>query len=191
MNLGLEYLIRCDLIKSFIKFPCSLFLNKGKEKLVITLSKEKSYNLTYWRLRSDLFNNQILSSYKITTENLSIPFIPFGFKTLRYQEQPISTRENSWRRPMYEYVYNKYYNLYLNSQNHKIVREIWLWRAFTSVYGLNLKYFMPQEDLIIGSEMRSAQEQIIVEDLFPKKWYYWKKWQKNMYFDTPAELFFR
>jgi len=202
MNLAIEYLIRSGLAREALTLPCSLFLNsKENEKLVITISKRiEKYTIKHWEI-FNCGNDQALPSMKdYTSENMfSDLVIPSGFHPLHFEEQPVPTEGNTWREPMSTNKYIAYTNNFPSSENHKIIREVWLWKAFAKIYDPPrskfthsfLPIYAPSSPQYYLKDCCLKRLQTDSKNKCPQYWKCWLMWRKHMLDSyTPGELAF-
>ena len=135
MNLALEYLIRTKSIRNFFRTPCSLFLERGEDKVVVTFEGmiDDCYLAKRWHLSNHSSNKLpcclqlIVPKKEIFQSNL---VIPDGFLVFNYYEESVDTSLNSYKRPMTEGLYTSFIQKMLFSENHWHAKEQWLWEAF-------------------------------------------------------------
>ena len=202
MNLGIEYLVRTDLIKGLFTVPCSLFLTNFDTgaKLVITISNEftptEFYNVKHWNITA-CKNEQVLPSfaeYQVPKNEVftSHYTVVNGYRLLSFTYGGIPIFLNSIHGPMEANTYEMYYNGVLTGIGHFQNKENWLWREFTKIYVPHLSTsnstYIPKPYSMIANEQRS-----IVYAYYKDLWQYWEKWMKYL-LDFPGihgELLFR
>lgn len=186
MNLGIEYLVRTGVVRNFLETPCSLFYqNKEGDKLVVTLHKEDpGYAMRHWKVFA--YGENLPPMEEFYTETPFDDFrVPSGFTLLEYREEPVEDHENHWRRPMSISLYKSYCEHFLNSNRHRRIKEVWLWRGFTKACGIEFErraHFY----------LEYLTEAAIVEERYPDNWRRWLVWRKHMldFQGVPGELIF-
>lgn len=143
MNLGFEYILRHNLAKSFLKFPCSIFLHKqqaGKrcERMTVFIDQiDDRYIVKQWML-TECEKTQALPPmnefYIQSLEKELDRVIPNGFSPIDYIPGAIVDRQNTWRKPMDKGLYNTFSNEMFNSPWHIAWKSLWLWETFSWIY---------------------------------------------------------
>jgi len=199
MNLAIEYLVRSEAIRNFLKLPCSLLLTsaRDKDKMTVTIEeKEDGYLISHWKFEShddgllpqvkrhDIPKEQVFDSEKVVVPEHML---------LVYHEQPISTYYNSYNRPMPKQYYDSYYHRYLNSSINLRNREYWLWTAFLEMHFPNFiedREYVPANtsmDNVVILEQKRIQVMHIIY------WNVWKMWKSLLLPSTqvaPELIFF-
>ncbi len=177
MNPAHEFLIRVDLAKNLITIPCCLCLERNKEKIVITISKDpEGYRVQRW----DIEKAKPFCALPPMDDNIELSLgrhlIPKGFHMLSFKFQSVYDDENDRRDPVSIEIYKQRCEELFGtgSQEHKIHK--WLWKTFESIYFdfHEIPIFMPFE---YAKKKR------------PKQWKYWQAWCKYI-LHTPGELIF-
>lgn len=184
MNLYLEYLIRTKLIRKFLNYPCSIFVECGNfKKIIIIVKKLGSTLIQHWDVYSCSPQEALPPMYEYKVEDaFDNPYVvPVGFKLLHYRHQSVVTGINTRRHPMDEETYNNFCEQICNSWRHNNIRRNWLWEAFVNVY--QIKY-IPEDlwryfDDWAANLTDHAIEQDFVREKMPKKWKYWQMWVKR------------
>lgn len=194
MNLAIDYLIRNDLLKSFFKTPCSICLESDSRQIVVSFEMRFSSTpvATHWDLSQlhDEPHDAHLPKYErhysikelFDPENTST-VLP-GFSLIKYLDEPLQTRYNSYRHPMDDMIFRHYSTHLMNSVAHQSYRREWLWGSFRKLH--------------LGFERenvkRHGYEMSRVRSDYPKKWKIWRDWQRNLLpepeLEVAAELIF-
>lgn len=185
MNLSIEYLIRTDAIREFFAVPCTLCIEHwlgAKTIIGIEKSDHISFLVTHWFLEEldetgRLPKSQVFSVPKnsIFTSNKII--LAGEYVLLPYREQPIATAHNRYSNPMNEDAYQSFVNGLLNSSEHQVAREEWLWRSFVKAHigqPLLSLYVYESKKRVINLEQR------VVYEHYTDKWRLWRAWRKQL-----------
>lgn len=191
MNLGIEYFVRSEFKNLTLFFPCSLFLtSKLGEKVVTTIDQEnESYLVKYWHL-SECQNSLALPPMKeIRVEDIFDKEVHLSnYSLLSFQEQPIPTSLNHWRRPMPKKDYDSYCNNILLPIKHESAKKFWLWKEFSKIYNPSCGSSKVEDShnaynwlgvKLRRSEIYESQINRLKRDC-PNLWKYWNIWQKNL-----------
>ena len=197
MNLAIDYLVRSDKIKRFFETPCSLFLTNnetGEKKVIILkndLQNKKILNVSHWNLCNykSKDNRPNIINYKINRFNVfrDSKVVISNHSLMEYNESPIESGLNSYRGAMNQKRYEYFLNNFLNSKNHKIIKETWLWKAFNDFYFPQINYGESKYYLFPISN-----HQVTVRKRRPIEWKHWLKWKHNLLFNckVATELIF-
>ena len=189
MNLAIEYLVRTGAIKNFFQTPSSICLESGKKKIVVSFGGERLGGehvgdsclcITHWDLSDldehnmpKLVRHQVLPEDIFEDENSILP----GCKLLKYWDEPIETRRNSYSHPMDSVVFRHYTSHLMNSSLHRRSRRNWLWESFRErVFDLR------------RTKRHYGEEQSVVREGYPKEWSLWRNWCRNMLPDPEPEV---
>ena len=160
--------------------------NEKGDKVVVTVHKEDAgYAIRHWKVFACGKNLPPMEEF-YTTTLFDDPIIkPSGLTLLEYQDEPVENHENHWRRPMSISLYKSYCEHFLNSNRHKRIKEVWLWRGFTKAN--NIKF-----ERRAHFYLEYLTEIAIVEERFPDNWRCWLVWRKYMldFQGAPGELIF-
>jgi len=197
MNLAINYLVRSNGIKKFFKTPCSLFLtnNETGYKSVVVLKEHLNdseiLNVSHWCLFNKKQNSNFpnVEKYKVNKFNVfrDPGVIFFNHSLMEYIEEPIDSSLNSYRGAMNQKKYDFFLNNFLNTDDHKRIKEKWLWKAFNNFYFPKINfndskyYFFP-----------ISNHQKIIKEKRSTEWKYWLLWKRNLIFKNAvaAELIF-
>ncbi len=198
MNLALEYLFRKKLLKHLIEAPCSIAIEHGDDKKIITITKNRKwsfYSVTHWNITKCKYNNILPPSDHFLIKKKDIfnddrVVVP-EYNILQYKPNTISSGTNCFNRPMKLVSYYSVYDNFFNSEDHRDKKENWLWQEFKKIYLQNLYC---QTRMLVGMTRWKTQEiekEIIAED-YDEQWHNWQLWCDKMLFNsTPAgELIF-
>ena len=156
MFLALEYLYRTKLIKNFLETPCSIFLtNKATgEKLIISihlaisgtkcldLDPDKSYYyVRHWNANKISTDKNMVGMPEIINEFVTPQDEVFehkstilkGYNCLLLPLEGVPVVSQIFH-PIGEENYEGYIDGIFNSQEHRIVKEIWLWENFVQLF---------------------------------------------------------
>ena len=195
MNPALEYVTRTNLIKSWFKPPCSIFLENDESKVIVTICKCKSsYKIRNWTL-ADCNKNDLLPKHKEyvieKSEIYSHPNVVIkNYRPIFYKSQSIPTSYNSYRSPMSADIYEHFFDNAINGFNHQKARKLWLWQQFLKIY---LPELCALQGYIseYGSESDIVIEQMeLVKKYFQTIWLNWIKWENYFLIPMPGELIF-
>ena len=186
MNLGIEYLIRSGVAKDLLEFPCSLFIEKQRnEKVVVIIAKSRqTYSIKHWNLFLCEPGNALPPMHELEVEKIQDFALNSEFSPLRYFGQPIPSKRNSWRHPMPKHIYEEYYNKFMSSMTHELIKRCWLWAAFMDAYQISTSLrleFLPEY-------LKMLQEQEWVMERCPRKWKFWGMWCKHMLAETNNDM---
>jgi len=203
MNLGLEYLIRSGLIKSWLSVPCSLFLTEydTDNRLVVTIGEEfkpsEFFSVKHWHI-SNCQPEQALPSItegrvpKADIFSHPMVIVP-GHRLFRYHLESIPVGYNHYSHPMSNEVYDFFFDASVNSLAHRRKKHDWLWERFLHIYVPNLLSLTRYINSAYRSDAEIAEDQRqLVQEYYPAVWAYWEKWTKYMLHldSTPGELIF-
>lgn len=183
MNLSLEYLVRNNLVASFIDFPCSLFLeNKEGDKAAIRLSlSDSDVIFELYDLQKIITNSDLPTCQKFKCDRADMlkdcPHLT-GFVPIKYQEQSIRVSSNLDNHPMSEKLYLSYVENQLNSRAHKLYKSDWLWLAFTKLFFPLIKRHNTGKRAFIDVE------QHFIEVRHRALWCRWRVWVDQFLFDN-------
>ena len=196
MSIGLDYLTRTKLAQKMLSLPCSVICENGEEKLVIVINSiEDKFHIKKY-LISQCKETQTLPLFEeFFVEDLfsDVDKIFGECKILKYQGGNIFSYENSQNQPMSVNDYESRFNYYMNSKQHALTRDHWLWSNFLKIYRPDIVSIVKKLNSEYGPRFGIDNEKHIVEIKFPKSWAYWEIWKKQMLtFNTsiPAELVF-
>lgn len=210
LNLGIEYLIRSGIIKSFIDFPCCIFVKNGDQKVVVTInpSNDKEYfcvrNWLLYRCR-DSQPIPPMEEHMVSQEELykHKAVILEGYSPLYFDCRSVKTKLNKGNggHPMSQNEYAQFFENMLNPYEHFIKKERFLWKSFTDVHIPSIEFLHEEEHkpsgwhfyvyTQISPSKKILQQMELVRTNFKTLWQYWIKWKKFMlFFTTPGELIF-
>lgn len=195
MNPAIEYVTRTNLIRSWFKTPCSIFLENDESKVIVTICKGKSsLKIKNWTLTGCDKEAPLppFLEYKTNIEELfSHPQVVInGYNLIFYQYQSIPFSYNSYRGPMSTELYEHFFDNIINGFHHQKARKIWLWHEFTKIYMPEL-YTLKGYINEYGSESDLVDEHMeLVEKYFHQNWQNWTKWGNYFLKPMPGELIF-
>ena len=211
MNLGIEYLVRSGIVREFIKFPCSIFVKSGEEKIAVTINKANIqddencvlYSVRNWFISECDEKQPIPSMDESIVRDVdlfhSTKVVIRGFSPIYFDCNSIEWKRNRGNNghPMPDYIYEDYFHKMLSPTAHKIKKENFLWGCFTKAYIPSVHHMVSEKynfGEYLGGSPRSStflKQQKLVEENFRAIWWAWLKWKKFMIFDTvPGELIF-
>ncbi len=184
MNLGVEYFVRSRFKDLSLFFPCSLFLtSKSGKKIVTTIDVRSSdYVVKHWNI-SECEKYLVLPPMEeICVDDVFDKDSHLSnCKMFKFQEQPIPTSLNNWRRPMPKKEYDFYCNNILCPSKHENAKKFWLWNEFIKIHNPSCKF--PKYNWLgiklRRSEVYANQVETLKSD-YHKIWKYWNIWQKNL-----------
>lgn len=199
MNLGIEYLVRSGLIKSFMTLPCSIFVKTiDNIKKVITINKanvtdSEKYCIRNWSISNCQKDQPVPSMTEHMVHGKDLYNDPAvilkGFAPLHFDCSSVQWRRNRGNHghPMADYIYQDYFQKMLFPLSHKFKKENFLWKTFVNTYIPALPHMVINQHLIENN----VREKELLKTNFKTLWQSWQKWQKFMLFDTvPGELIF-
>lgn len=203
LNLGIEYLVRSDLIKQFIEFPCSLFVENDEFKVVVTINKSR--NKSKFCVRNWFISNckkeqpiPFVKEYMVDKDKLfehsAIILQGFSLVDFRCSFSEWSRNRGNGGHPMPDYIYKNYFDNQLSPLENSMNKEMYLWNCFTKIYVPSIARLVEAIGNVgfYSTELNlSFEEQKLIEEHFKNIWNYWLKWKKYMLFPTiPGELIF-
>jgi hypothetical protein len=192
VSLALEYVVRNGITKQLFETPCSLYYQRPHDRKVVAVHQiPEGYSIKHWNLMTCDGTAALPPMEEFYTSD---PFddsnvLLNDWKLLSYSESPAPNHFNNWRRPMPDYLYEKYCDNFFRTMLHYKKRKEWLWKVFIQVYSLVFPFSKRLDESRDGHIRR---QQLMVEELLPKQWKCWKLWQKHMEFNTsPGDLVFK
>lgn len=198
MNPAIEYLVRNNIAKDALQFPCSLFLNhleSKNDKMIITITWHKfskSYLIRHWTInrynRCDLLPNFVEYSCSnksdlFVSDKVILPCYMIEFK-IQYYQKRIYQRHNGSDALTTVPEYQEIVDNFSNPTAHKHFRRTWLWGLFLRANNLESAICGMSSD--IGSQMENIK-------LYRKNiWNKWQCWQSyfDFKYETATELAF-
>jgi len=187
MNLAIEYMIRSEEFKHMLEFPYSLFITSyaSNAKTVVTIHKSfqsVSPHLTvkHWHIHECKADEKVpqFAEYEVPCEEMFVSekvVVP-GHYPIWYREQPyVAGKTQHSDMPQAaedEKEYSTTLNTFLNSAKHREARVEWLWRAFASVYDVEMKGLMSLEN--------GGHHMGILKRFYPHLASSWVKWRRYM-----------
>lgn len=187
MKISLEYVVRSNVIRDLIDFPCSLFLEGAGGKEIVTFGRLKGnpeeiickqYSLSDKKYE-ELPNTKTVFKVALSELFEDNRIIPEGCKPLRYFAVPVATKLNGTRHPMDEALYDRFTLNFFNTHLHRTVKRNWLWDAFSNRFNLPVT-----RSGLTSSYGRHLQKYDLyyIERNKPKKglWGYWRTWERKL-----------
>jgi hypothetical protein len=180
VNLAIEYLIRGDKIKSFLKTPCSLMLTSIRDAnhLVLVI---KDDSVRHYRVNETPKNGlPPFSEYKITKENIftSDKVILPGYMPIPFTEDPFKTgakQRNDANGVFQEIEYTSCLATFYNPPCHINKRINWIWNFFQF-------YYMPLDYRFTDNKHFEQQRLFARYAMMDDDgiWDIWCKWREEM-----------
>lgn len=193
MNLVIEYLLRGSKLRHLLTVPCCLMLEKGNERLAVTIDthrRDKNYfAVRHWNLLNQNSPLPSFVEYKITSEELfdsDITIVP-NYSLLKFTEEVYSSTErqesNSSLGSLQELNYMSCLEKFLNPSTHQNYKVNWLWKTFENLHVPdNLKM-----QLSVDNQTSLSIQRTVVCSIVPKVWSKWLIWRKT-FIDLPMEV---